>query len=58
MSMGRQTIRWLLVALGAVASAAAQVSADDGIEFFDKSIRPVLVQHCYECHSQAAAEKG
>jgi len=59
--MGRRTIRWLLVALGTVTSAAAQVSAqaaDDGIEFFEKSIRPILVQHCYECHSQAAAEKG
>ena len=22
-----------------------------GIEFFEKKIRPVLVEHCYECHS-------
>ena len=22
-----------------------------GIEFFEKKIRPVLLQHCYECHS-------
>ncbi|QDU27182.1 Planctomycete cytochrome C [Anatilimnocola aggregata] len=57
MSMGRRTIRWLLVALGAAAQVSAQ-AADDGIEFFEKSIRPILVQHCYECHSQAAAEKG
>lgn len=24
---------------------------DEGIEFFENKIRPVLVQHCYECHS-------
>ena len=60
MSMGQRTIRLLLVALGAVASVAVQIpsQADEGIDFFEKSIRPVLVQHCYECHSQAAAEKG
>lgn len=60
MSIGRRTICCLLVALG-IASPAGEVSADsadEGIAFFEKSIRPVLVQHCYECHSQAAAEKG
>ena len=24
-------------------------------EFFEKKIRPVLVKHCYECHSAKAA---
>ncbi len=28
------------------------------LEFFEKRIRPVLVQHCYKCHSQDAAEKN
>src|SRR5690348_12496763 len=23
----------------------------EGNEFFEKSIRPILVRHCYECHS-------
>ena len=27
----------------------------DQLEFFEQNIRPVLVQHCYECHSE---EKG
>lgn len=34
---------------------SALVAADQdpaGIEFFEKKIRPVLVKHCYECHSQ------
>ena len=26
-------------------------AADKDIEFFETKIRPVLVQHCYECHS-------
>jgi len=66
MSMSRRTIRLLMTAMGIVASVATQVygqttseqTTSEGIEFFEKSIRPVLVQHCYECHSQAAAEKG
>jgi hypothetical protein len=27
-----------------------------GIEFFEKKVRPVLVKHCYECHSMSAKE--
>ncbi len=30
--------------------------ADDGVEFFEKKIRPLLVEHCYKCHS-AQSEK-
>lgn len=26
--------------------------ADEGIALFEKKIRPVLVKHCYECHSE------
>lgn len=37
--------------------AAADKKPDNsGIEFFEKRIRPVLVQHCYECHSAATKE--
>ncbi len=36
-------------------NAIPNFSADE-IEFFEKEIRPVLVQHCYECHSTDAAE--
>ncbi len=31
-------------------------AADRGIEFFEKRIRPVLVQHCYKCHSTGASK--
>lgn len=33
--------------------------ADDvGIEFFEKKIRPLLVTHCYECHSADSKKTG
>ena len=29
-------------------------AADNGFEFFESRIRPLLVEHCYECHSGSA----
>ncbi|MCA9047903.1 MAG: hypothetical protein KDA89_04205, partial [Planctomycetaceae bacterium] len=30
-----------------------------GAEFFEAKIRPVLIQHCYECHSaDSKTQKG
>jgi hypothetical protein len=31
---------------------------DAGSEFFEKKIRPLLVEHCYECHSAASKKLG
>ena len=31
--------------------AADSAETQQGIEFFEKKIRPVLVRHCYKCHS-------
>ena len=45
----------LLLILSAPALAAPPDAA--GIEFFEKKVRPVLAEHCYECHS-AGAKKG
>jgi Protein of unknown function (DUF1553)/Protein of unknown function (DUF1549)/Planctomycete cytochrome C len=36
----------VLCAWGGVAAGA-----EDGLDFFEKEIRPLLAQHCYECHS-------
>jgi hypothetical protein len=33
------------------AFAQEKVITPEAIEFFEKKVRPVLVQHCYECHS-------
>ena len=40
----------------AVGAPAAGADDADGLEFFEKRIRPVLIRHCYECHSSAATE--
>ncbi|MFO0866962.1 MAG: DUF1549 domain-containing protein, partial [Gemmataceae bacterium] len=46
-----------LLSLLAVASIArAQTPDAKGIEFFEKKIRPVLVEQCYRCHSEEAAK--
>ncbi|MCY2962511.1 MAG: DUF1549 domain-containing protein [Planctomycetota bacterium] len=34
-----------------VLCCVSDLRADDGVEFFEKKIRPVLVEHCYQCHS-------
>lgn len=47
----------LAVALATVSCPAwAQDSPDVGIQFFEQKIRPVLVQHCYSCHSVSARD--
>src|SRR5262249_8677709 len=40
----------LLIALFATPVRAAEPPAE-AVEFFEKKVRPVLVQHCYRCHS-------
>ena len=39
---------WLFI--GATGSLAADPTEEE-LAFFEKKIRPVLVQHCYQCHS-------
>lgn len=33
-------------------------ATDADLQFFEKKIRPVLVEHCYSCHSAASAKDG
>ena len=51
----RDAVRGWALALGVAATA---LGADDGAapEFFEAKIRPVLIEHCYPCHSSAAAK--
>src|SRR5262245_26797551 len=49
---------WLAAAESSAFSAEpdakpAAISKEDG-EFFEKSIRPILVEKCYSCHSSSA----
>ena len=39
----------------AVETAETQASAKD-LDFFEKTIRPALVKHCYECHSKESGK--
>jgi hypothetical protein len=36
----------------------AQTADSKGMALFDEQIKPVLVKHCYECHSKAAEDIG
>jgi hypothetical protein len=44
--------------LGLWAFTTAGKAADDpaGVEFFESKIRPILVDHCYACHSRQSAK--
>jgi hypothetical protein len=44
----------ILLPLACLAKTHVAVAQDAGIEFFEKRIRPLLVEHCYECHSTGA----
>lgn len=49
----------MVFAAGAVALAETPADARASVEFFESRVRPVLVKHCYECHSaDAKSVKG
>ncbi|QDU28365.1 Planctomycete cytochrome C [Anatilimnocola aggregata] len=52
-----QSIFPLLVVCNATMVSAQAPSAED-VKFFENKIRPVLVKHCYECHSKDSKEVG
>src|SRR3954465_6035031 len=47
----------LLPVLAIGGAVRAQAVSGDGAEFFEKKVRPLLSEQCYQCHS-AAAPKG
>lgn len=67
-------VLWTLLLAGMFCLTTKVVAADDatasdsdtqttsaaGVEFFESKIRPVLIKHCYDCHSaeSGAAEAG
>ena len=38
----------------AMAAGPTPTAGAEGLEFFEQKIRPVLVEHCYECHAVGA----
>jgi hypothetical protein len=56
--MRRHAVALLLFVVAAPLRADQPPSDNPGFVFFEKKIRPILVEHCYRCHSaEAAAEK-
>ncbi len=54
----RRRLLWLLprFVIGLLAYllyAVPSASSQEGVDFFERKIRPVLVQHCYSCHTGA-----
>lgn len=49
--------RWLCIIAVSCAAPVVSTAAED-VAFFEMRIRPVLVAHCYECHSAAGKIEG
>ena len=53
---------WLsFVAIGGacfVSAICVKAASSDGLDFFEKRIRPLLTERCYECHSADKKQKG
>ena len=50
-----------VMACGLSVSVTSQLLAEDAptaeqIQFFESKVRPIFVEHCYECHSESADE--
>src|SRR5947207_14773546 len=61
MAANRRFLFFLAPALFVTAPAIAQTTANSEealVEFFEKKIRPVLVDNCYNCHSANTNSKG
>lgn len=51
-------VSFVAVPLLSAVPASAQQAKSEGYDFFEKKIRPVLVEHCYKCHSASAEKVG
>src|SRR4051794_6753535 len=47
----------LHIAVLLFAAGGAAHAADPGTDFFEAKVRPVLAEHCYECHSTTAKKQ-
>ena len=46
--------KWVVLTVSVAAVVGAHGADAAGGAFFEQKIRPVLVEHCYECHSEQA----
>jgi hypothetical protein len=47
----------LIIVLLLCGSGASGLRAIEGFAFFEAKVRPLLVKHCYECHSEEAGKQ-
>ncbi len=47
---------WIFAVVAGFVPTMGLAADDDGLAFFEQKIRPVLVQHCYSCHSIMARD--
>lgn len=48
--------RYLPVVLAWLIGFSGDSTADERVEFFETKIRPALIEHCYECHSNVGGK--
>src|SRR6187455_1088418 len=59
MSIGIPSSRWICLALVFFDfSGRAETSEAEKLEFFEKKVRPILVNNCYNCHSADTKPAG
>ena len=51
-------LKTILLGLGLSATFVLGAPTPSQLEFFEKNIRPVLAEHCYECHNSGGKAKG
>ena len=51
-------LKTILLGLGLSATFVLGAPTPTQLEFFEKNIRPVLAEHCYECHNSGGKAKG
>ena len=53
-----QTACSVILLAGTAFAAGTKASVQDEEQFFEAKVRPLLVNNCYECHSEEIAEAG
>ncbi len=49
---------WLTAGIVALSISSVAAITPDGLEFFEKRVRPVLAERCYECHGEKKQKGG
>ncbi|MEO1529745.1 MAG: PSD1 and planctomycete cytochrome C domain-containing protein [Planctomycetota bacterium] len=57
MSLNRESrLLAVLVAISSVLVTTASANDKEKLDFFEAKIRPLLIEHCYDCHSEESGE--